>query len=93
MDITKKINDIYSKIAMWHNGDNETPSSANLKILAQEIVEDMINFTIQDFEAKTKVGVEVDNESARKEFLEKIKERESSQSKKKEGFFSSLFKK
>jgi len=74
LDTTKKINEIYTKIALWHNGEKEEPNKTSLVLLSQDIVEDIIKFTIKDLNAKTKSGVRMDNEEAKKEFLKKIQE-------------------
>lgn len=85
MDITKKIHEIYGKIAVWHNGDEDEPNKTNLLGLSQEIVEDMINFTIQELDVKTRSGVEV-SEEGKKELLKKMLDEKP----KKKGLFSWL---
>ena len=88
MDVSKKTADIFNKIAQWHNGDIETPSSSNLKILAHEIVEDLINFAVEELGAKTKMGVEADQDALRNNLAKDIQKNQ----KPKSGGIFSIFK-
>ena len=93
LDMSKKIQEVYAKIAIWHNGDKEVANKTNLIVLSQELVEDIISFTIKELDAKTKSGVELDNDAAKKEFLAKVmKESDEPEKKDKKGGFFSLFK-
>jgi len=93
LDMSKKIQEVYAKIATWHNGDKELANKTNLIVLSQELVEDIISFTIKELDVKTKIGVELDNDAAKKEFLEKImKDSDKSEKKDKKGGFFGMFK-
>jgi len=71
MDISAQILKIYTKIANWHNGEQEAPCKANLQILSQEIVSDIMNFTLGELDAKTKIGIEVNEPTKKKGWFNK----------------------
>lgn len=51
----------YNKIAIWHNDDS---TKEGLKVLSQEIVEDLLNEALSGLEVQTNVGIEAPGEAA-----------------------------
>lgn len=49
----------YNKIAIWHNDD---ATKEGLKVISQEIIEDLLNEALSEIEVQTSVGIESQEE-------------------------------
>ena len=65
VDMSSLIPEVYLKIANWHNGDEENPTKESLKVLSQEIIQDILMHAFKELKgAKTTIKIEVDEAKA-----------------------------
>ena len=69
INMTELVGKTYYKIATWHNGEKEAPSSEGLKVISQEIVEEILNAAFDQI-GNTKTAIEMDMDTAKENLRE-----------------------
>jgi len=93
IEISEVGSQVYKKIVTWHNGEDEEPNTQNLILLANEIVEFVLQEAFENGDITTDVGIEM-GEKAQENMMKafsKHQEKEAKENKK--GIFDFMKKK